>query len=1227
MAGAVFVLHLSIVWLTTSGFSGLGAERTWDGSGRSDSWSESANWAGFGVVPVPGDSLRFPAGVTHTANENDFAAGTVFGMLTFAGPGYTTSGNEVGLTDGITVSHGAGNTVLNLPIALEGNQTFLVSQAGANLFLNRSIDLGRFRVALTFDGAGQSVVAGNIHGGGLSIDTGAIRKNGSGTLLVLQHLTFGGDTIVNGGTLRVDHSMSNSAVTLNATATLRGSGKVGGVTANAGATVAPGSSAPNRLVSLGSVVLNAGSTFTVRLNGTTAGSGYDQLEAHGTVTLGGTLNVSAGFVASVGDRFTIIDNDGNDDVVGTFAGLPEGAIFMLNGRPFQITYGRRGLGGFGRDVNDVELEAMPGLSIWDGGGQLNNFWSQPLNWVGDVLPMPGDDLLFPTSGTTSNDFTSGRRFGKLMLSGGNHTIQGVNLAEFEGGLEITQAGKVNILMPLGLAGGFRLTQQIELTLHDVHMRASQTFWLEQSHSLLFLDGLVDMGSHNLIIRNDSTFSIGNTANSQVTVHGSLTGTGIVTKEGPGYMALQGNIASGGTVVNGGNLRVLAWPQEYHGLVQNPVTVNAGARLTVEGDVLGDTLINAGGVLAGFFGGMVNVDVRGGTLAPSGLSISGNLRMSDGAIFSAQYDLPSVSGNVNLIEVSVEGEVELIDATLQVSLQPGVDITPGARSILMSLREPAVGFFRDLPEGHRFALGGHVFTIHYGSGLYGISLFADEPFVWSGAGSGNLWTTASNWVGNFAPITGMDLVFPGGVSKLATLPDFPTGTPFRSLVFSGPSYVVAGNDFSPLVGLSNLLSSGLTTINANIVANGTLACEVGGSSRLTLEGIVYGNGSWTKSGPGTVRLSGDRANTGGGWTVLDGDLELAKVAGQNAVSNRLDVGAGPNAAAVIWLQDHQVADSISVSVGDLGELSLNGNNETIGSLRGSGQITLLNRLLPARPSQLTVQSGDFSGRISGNDGITKIGSGQLRLSGENDYTGNTIVGEGTLLVDGMQSNSPVRLAGGVLRGRGWVGTITSQSGGVVFPGRGLAEFQVALHSQSVELNPAARLRVFLASASPGFENSQLEVNGTVNLGGCALELEPAFVPPAGMTFIIVDNDKAEPVVGTFAGLPEGATFDRAGLRCRVTYTGGTGNDVAITVVQILPPIITSFTATKQPNQRIEVHLMADGIPGATYGVEASTNFMGWTLLFNVNANATGVVSYLSNGPDIHAQRFYRLRLQQ
>jgi autotransporter-associated beta strand protein len=163
---------------------------------------------------------------------------------------------------------------------------------------------------------------------------GQLIKAGAGTLTLSANNTYTGQTTINAGQLIVNGQQSNSAVMVNSGALLGGTGRVGAL--SGGGTISPGTS-PG-VLSSGNVVFSSNTTFRVELNGTTAGTGYDQLNVGGTVTLAGTLNASLGFTPAISNSFTIIDNNANDAIVGTFAGLPEGSFIVIGGVSLQVSY-------------------------------------------------------------------------------------------------------------------------------------------------------------------------------------------------------------------------------------------------------------------------------------------------------------------------------------------------------------------------------------------------------------------------------------------------------------------------------------------------------------------------------------------------------------------------------------------------------------------------------------------------------------------------------------------------------------------------------------------------------------------------------------------------------------------------------------------------------------------------------------------------------------------------
>jgi hypothetical protein len=52
---------------------------------------------------------------------------------------------------------------------------------------------------------------------------------------------------------------------------------------------------------------------------------------------------------------------------------------------------------------------------------------------------------------------------------------------------------------------------------------------------------------------------------------------------------------------------------------------------------------------------------------------------------------------------------------------------------------------------------------------------------------------------------------------------------------------------------------------------------------------------------------------------------------------------------------------------------------------------------------------------------------------------------------------------------------------------------------------------------------------------------------GTVFTAIDNTATTPIAGTFANLVDGSTFNASGNNFQVSYEGGTGNDLTLTVV--------------------------------------------------------------------------------
>jgi VCBS repeat-containing protein/predicted outer membrane repeat protein len=85
------------------------------------------------------------------------------------------------------------------------------------------------------------------------------------------------------------------------------------------------------------------------------------------------------------------------------------------------------------------------------------------------------------------------------------------------------------------------------------------------------------------------------------------------------------------------------------------------------------------------------------------------------------------------------------------------------------------------------------------------------------------------------------------------------------------------------------------------------------------------------------------------------------------------------------------------------------------------------------------------------------------------------------------------------------------------------------------------------------------NSVTNLGGeLKLVLPNKFTPALGTNYTIVDNQNNAQVATTFVGKPEGKEFKVDGVGFKISYVGGTGNDVVLTVVKLPETNDDTFT---------------------------------------------------------------------
>lgn len=211
-------------------------------------------------------------------------------------------------------------------------------------------------------------------------------------------------------------------------------------------------------------------------------------------------------------------------------------------------------------------------------------------------------------------------------------------------------------------------------------------------------------------------------------------------------------------------------------------------------------------------------------------------------------------------------------------------------------------------------------------------------------------------------------------------------------------------------------------------------------------------------------------------------------------------------------------------------------------------------------------------------IVKSGTGTLRFHTFSPVVRGVTVEAGAVVFQATWPATTVLMESGVVAGAGRVGSL-SATGGTVSPGGNIAVTDApatpgagagTLLTGSVSLGPGSTFDVELN----GVGNSDLlSATGIVTLNNPTLSATLGFTPdPGGTTVIpIITNSNPAAVVGTFAGLPEGAEFTLGGRRASITYVGGTGNEVQITIhpvgaiLDVAPatlPAMTEGTAVSQ-----------------------------------------------------------------
>jgi fibronectin-binding autotransporter adhesin len=321
---------------------------------------------------------------------------------------------------------------------------------------------------------------------------------------------------------------------------------------------------------------------------------------------------------------------------------------------------------------------------------------------------------------------------------------------------------------------------------------------------------------------------------------------------------------------------------------------------------------------------------------------------------------------------------------------------------------------------------------------------------------------------------------------------------------------------------------------------------GGSNTLTLEsGFSFLGNVAAFSAADTLRLGGT-ANATFDSSAIGGSAQFRTFGVFQKTGTSIWTLLNSTTATTPWtITAGTLAASQNGSLGDSsGTITLNG-----GALRFDASFTNAHPIaLGASGGTLNTNGNNVthSTTINGSGGLTKSGSGTLTLQGTHGYAGTTTVSGGTLLLGGtLTSSSVVVTSGGTLMSSSGTvdGSLSVQSGGVLAPGASPGIIQTG----NANLESGSTLAIELNGLIAGSQHDRVIVTGTVTLGSGALSTSLGFTPAIGSVFRIIDNDGTDAVSGQFFNLAEGSTFAAGGKTFRISYVGGSGNDVTLTSV--------------------------------------------------------------------------------